>query len=58
MVFVDYLLVITVMASGYFFIRFIADLKETGRGRAADILTAAFFLGRGFIPPQTPAPAP
>lgn len=44
-VFVDYLLVIMVMASGYFFIRFFADFEETGRGRAADIVAAALFLG-------------
>jgi hypothetical protein len=41
----DYLLVTLVLASGYAFIRFFADVEQTGRGRSRDLFVAAALLG-------------
>lgn len=44
-VFHDYLLVALLMAAGYFFICYFADVEETGGGRLRDLLLAALLLG-------------
>lgn len=41
----DYLLVALVMASGYFFILFFADVEEGKRGRSLDLFAGAVLLG-------------
>jgi 4-amino-4-deoxy-L-arabinose transferase-like glycosyltransferase len=41
----DYLLVTLVLASGYFFIGYFADVETAGKGRQRDLLIAAVLLG-------------
>lgn len=41
----DYLLVVMVMGSGYFFMRFFADIEEGKRGQSLDLFAAAVLLG-------------
>jgi hypothetical protein len=41
----DYLLVLLVMASGYFFICFFADVEEGSAGRSRDLFAGAVLLG-------------
>lgn len=41
----DYLLVVLLMVSGYFFVRYFADVEETGHARLPHLLAAAVLLG-------------